>query len=136
MQQAVSGKQEGAIVKFTDLFAWKEAHKLVLEVYKLTKVFPADEQFALTGQMRRAVVSISSNIAEGFSRQTKADKLHFYTMAHGSLTEIQNQLLIARDVGYVNASRIQALAKQSIVVHKLLTGLTKALRDGKGTKSA
>jgi four helix bundle protein len=135
MQKAVSGMQENKIVKFTDLNAWKEAHKLVLGVYKLTKTFPNDEQFALTSQMRRAVVSISSNIAEGFSRQTKADKLHFYTMAHGSLTEIQNQLLVSRDIGYAKAAEIQSLADQTVVTHKLLNGLMKALRAGKGVRS-
>ena len=135
MQNAVSGMQVDKIVKFTDLNAWKESHKLVLGVYKLTKTFPSHEQFALTSQMRRAVVSISSNVAEGFSRHTKADKLHFYTMSHGSLTEIQNQLLVSRDVGYASVNDIQVLADQTITVDKLLNGLMKALRAGKGVRS-
>lgn len=134
MQQAVSAKPKETIVKFTDLNAWKEAHKLVLGVYKLTKSFPNDEQFALSNQMRRAAVSVSSNISEGFSRQTAADKLHFYSMAQGSLTEIQNQLFIARDVGYCSNNFMQSLSEQSVIVHKLINGLMKALRAGKGVK--
>jgi four helix bundle protein len=88
------------IKSFTDLNAWKEAHKLVLMIYKVTKEFPKEEIFGLVSQMRRAVISISSNIAEGFSRYTSRDKHHFYSMALGSLTELQNQLLVTRDVKY------------------------------------
>ncbi len=110
---------------FTDLDAWKEGHKLVLAVYKLTKIFPQDELFGLVSQMRRCVVSITSNIAEGFSRQSYKEKLQFYAIAQGSVTEIQNQLLISRDVGYLSEEKFQEVAKQSVVVHKLLNGLIK-----------
>jgi four helix bundle protein len=134
MQQVVSDTQKSTIASFTDLKAWQQGHKLVLSVYRLTKTFPSDEQFVLTNQLRRAVVSITSNIAEGFSRQTKADKLHFYSMAHGSCTEVQNQILIARDVKYAPSGDIQKIAEQSVLVHKLITGLMKALRDGKGVR--
>lgn len=89
------------IAAFTDLDAWKEGHQLVILIYMLTKQFPRDEQFGLTSQIRRAVVSITSNIAEGFSRNSYREKLQFYSMALGSLTEVQNQLLIAKDVGYL-----------------------------------
>src|SRR5688572_18266389 len=88
------------IITFSDLFAWKEGHKLVLQIYTVTKSFPSNEKFALVDQMCRAVVSITSNIAEGFSRQGIKEKVQFYLMAKGSLTEIQNQLYIARDVKY------------------------------------
>lgn len=133
-QQAVSSKREKSIAKFTDLMTWQEGHGLVLMVYKLTKNFPVEKQYALTSQMRRAAVSVTSNIAEGFSRQTKADKLHFYAMSRGSLTELQNQLLVARDVGYSSGKNIQPIAEKTIVVHKLTTGLMKALQQGKGVK--
>jgi four helix bundle protein len=81
---------------------WKEGHKLVVMIYKATKRFPKDELFGLTNQIRRAAVSITSNIAEGFSRNTFKDKTNFYAIALGSLTETQNQLLVARDVGYMD----------------------------------
>jgi len=120
---------DGKIRTFTDLYAWQEAHKLVLMIYRLTKNFPKEELFALTSQIRRAVVSITSNIAEGFSRQSYKDKVHFYYMAQGSTTEVQNQLLIARDIDYINQENFTELAHQSIIVHKLLNGLIKKSKD-------
>ena len=79
--------------------------------------------FDLVNQMRRCVVSITSNIAEGFSRTTNKDKYQFYSIAQGSLTELQNQLLIARDVGYLKNDIFQKIAQQTIIVHKLINGL-------------
>lgn len=113
---------------FTDLNAWQAGHNLVLGIYTATKNFPAAEQFALTSQIRRAIVSVTSNIAEGFTRQTKADKIHFYVMAHASLTEVQNQLIIAKDVGYLPDSTFDQLFSKSVEVHKLLTGLIKSIK--------
>jgi len=114
------------IKSFTDLNTWKEAHKLVLLVYKLTNKFPKTEQFGLTSQLKRAVISVSSNIAEGFSRRTKADKQHFYYHAISSLTETQNQLLVARDVGYINNSQFGEVASQSVATAKLIRALIKS----------
>lgn len=111
------------IKSFTDLNAWKEGHKLVLMIYKKTETFPQKEIFGLTGQMKRCVVSITSNIAEGFSRNTSKDKCQFYSIAHGSLTELQNQLLIARDVEYLKDDDFQKIAQQTILVSKLISGL-------------
>lgn len=122
-------KQEKTLIKsFTDLNAWKEAHKLVLMVYKLTKVFPPEEKFDLTSQIRRAVVSISSNIAEGFSRNSSKEKIQFYYTARGSLTEVQNQLLIAKDLGYLDNEKFKEVASQTVIVSKLINGLIKSLR--------
>jgi four helix bundle protein len=115
------------IQSFTDLIAWREGHKLVLDIYASTKVFPKEEMFGLTNQIRRAVVSITSNIAEGFNRKSTKDKTHFYVMAHGSVAEVQNQLLIARDVQYLNKTEFSRIANQTVLVHKLLTGLIKSL---------
>jgi len=114
------------ITSFTDLKVWQQAHRLVLAIYKITKVFPRDEQFGLTNQMRRAVVSISSNIAEGFSKRTAIDKNKFYNIAQGSLTELQNQLLISKDVGYLDVRTFQELASQTIIVNKMLYGILKS----------
>lgn len=117
----------GEIKTFADLNSWKESHKLVLLTYKITNKFPNSEVFALTNQMRRAVVSISSNIAEGFSRRGLKEKVQFYAMSLGSLTELQNQYYIAKDIGYINLSEFQIFYDQSIVVHKLINGLIKGV---------
>lgn len=114
---------------FQDLTVWQEAHKLVLSIYKLSKQFPKDEQFALTNQIRRAAVSITSNLAEGYGRKTSKDKENFYIMARGSLDEVRNQILIARDLGYIDRSKIIAIEEQTDVVGKLLSGLLRAHRN-------
>lgn len=111
------------IQSFTDLEAWKEAHKLVVMIYQVTKSFPNEEQFGLTNQLRRAVISITSNIAEGFSRGSYRDRVRFYEMSLGSLTEVQNQLLAARDIGYLKSDDFSSLAAHTVLVHKLTNGL-------------
>lgn len=78
------------ITSFEDLRVWQKSQNLAIEVYKITKKFPKAELFAMTSQIRRAATSVSANIAEGFGRVSKADKLHFYTMAYGSLLEAKN----------------------------------------------
>ena len=117
------------IKSFTDLEAWKEAHKLVIRIYEATKSFPDDERFGLTNQIRRAVVSITSNVAEGFSRNGNKEKTQFYYMALGSLTEAQNQLLVARDLTYVSEKEFTEIANQTVVVSKLLNGLIKSAKN-------
>ena len=121
--------EKNKIKSFTDLIAWKEAHKLALFIYEVTKLFPKEEIYGLTNQIRRAVVSVSSNIAEGFSRKSNAEKRQFYYQALGSLTELQNQLLIARDIGYINKDKFNSLANQTISVSKLINALIKFVNN-------
>ena len=116
------------IITFTDLVAWQKGHELVLAIYQQVKAFPANETYALTDQMKRCAVSITSNIAEGFSRQSKKEKLQFYYIAKGSLTELQNQLLIAKDVHYINSIDFLSLSDQAVSVHKLINGLIKSIK--------
>lgn len=113
------------ILYFTDLDAWKEGHILVLKVYSMTKLFPKEEIFGLTSQMRRCAVSITSNIAEGFSRQSYKEKVQFYAIALGSVTELQNQLIIAKDIGYIEKDQEDLCMNQSVTVHKIINGLIK-----------
>lgn len=121
---------EGDKIKsFTGLRAWQEAHKLVLAVYQITKKFPQEEIFCLVNQMRRCVVSVTSNIAEGFGRQSYKEKTQFYYIAQGSITELQNQLLISRDVGYIDNEKFQAVSLLSVNVGKILSGLIKASKS-------
>ena len=113
------------IKSFTDLVTWQKAHRLVLSIYEVTKSFPKEEVYSLVDQMRRCVISITSNIAEGFSRKSYKEKVQFYFMALGSSTELQNQLLISKDVGYISKEEFHQLADQSIEVNKLINGLIK-----------
>lgn len=120
---------ETKIKDFTDLEAWKESHEVVLEIYKITSTFPKDERFGLVDQMRRAAVSVTSNIAEGFSRYSKNDKAHFYTIATGSITELQNQLIISKDLKYITAQQHKILHEKLVKAHKLSNGLIKSVRS-------
>ncbi len=114
---------------FTDLEAWKVAHSLVVSIYEVTKNYPKEEQFGIVNQMRRAAVSITSNIAEGFSRQSLKEKLQFYAIAQGSVTELQNQLLISRDVGFLSPDVYNSVDLLIVRVHKLINGLSKYLKN-------
>ncbi len=122
------------IQSFTDLIAWQKGHLMVLAIYELTNLFPKHELYSLGDQMRRCAISITSNIAEGFSRKTYKEKIHFYTIALGSLTELQNQLLVAKDVKYISIEQFNLLAAQTIEVSKLVNGLIKGTKIYKTEK--
>ena len=111
------------IKSFTDLIAWQEGHKLVILVYKVTKGFPREETYSLIDQMRRSASSVTSNIAEGFGRRGYKEKIQFYYLAQGLLTELKNQILIAKDVGYLDDAIFEALSQNADTTHKLLQGL-------------
>jgi four helix bundle protein len=111
------------IRSFADLIAWQEGHKLVLGIYEITKTFPKEETFGLTSQMRRAAVAITSNICEGFGRKTFKEKLQFYYLAQGSINELRNQSIIAKDIKYLEGDVFMELDVQLNNVHKLLQGL-------------
>ena len=112
---------------FTDLQAWQKNHTLVLEIYRITKQFPKDELLGLVSQIRRAVVSITSNIAEGFGRYYFKDKSRFYVMARGSSTEVQNQLIIAKDLGYITEDSFNKIKIVSFEGYKLICGIISAM---------
>jgi four helix bundle protein len=119
------------IADFTDLRVWQEAHKLALDIYKVSARFPSSETYSLTSQIRRAAISITSNLAEGFGRFSKADQEHFYIMASGSLYELKSQLMLAKDLGYINTTDFDKIVEQSNLTHKLLNGLLKTHRSSK-----
>ncbi len=120
---------ESKIRTFKDLDAWKEGHKVVLMIYEITKDFPREEIFGLTMQMRRCSVSVTSNIAEGFSRQSYREKVQFYSISQGSVTELQNQLQIARDVKFLSNELFENISIQLIKVHKIVNGLIKSSKN-------
>ncbi len=123
------------IKSFTDLNVWKEGHKLVIMVYKITGEFPKTETYSLVDQMRRAASSVTANIAEGFGRQTYKEKLQFYYLAQGSLTELKNFILIAKDVGYLEQINFDNLSEQANLTHKLLQGFLKKTKTFINPKS-
>ena len=108
------------IKDFKDIFAWQKAHQLVLLVYKLTKKYPKDELFGLTSQIRRAVVSVPSNLVEGFKRLGNQDDLHFCNIAQASLEEVRYQILLAKDLKYINSSEFEEVEKLSAETAKLI----------------
>jgi len=119
------------IRRFEDIEAWKKARILVKEVYKVTAEGKFSKDFSLKDQIRRAAVSIISNIAEGFSRQTDQEFVQFLHIAKGSTSEVQSQLYIALDLGYISQEEFSKLYNQADEVARLVTGFIKYLKgDG------
>lgn len=115
---------------FEDLLVWKKAHALTLVVYQETKSFPREEQFGLVSQLRRAVVSIPANIAEGCKRRSRKDYAHFINMAHASLEECKYYLILSRDLSYFATQKAERLIADADEVGRMLYGLHKALVVG------
>jgi four helix bundle protein len=115
--------------KFTDLQGWQEGHSLALAIYKATENFPKQEMFGLTSQIRRAIVSVQSNLAEGFNRYSSKEKLQFYNVAIGSISEVESQLLLARDLEYLTLGLSEELLGKAELVRKLILGLIKSVRN-------
>jgi four helix bundle protein len=114
---------------FRELIAWQKAMDLVEMVYRATELFPAKEIFGLTTQLRRAAVSVPSNIAEGQGRITTKDFLHFLSISRGSLQEVQTQFEIARRLAYITEETNLDLVEQSTQVARLLNGLSRSLQS-------
>lgn len=94
---------------FEDVIAWQKAHAFVLLVYKITKSFPDDERFGLTSQFRRAAVSIEANIAEGYRKLSRTDKLRFFNISQGSLSECKDYIILSRDLEYITSAQYKEL---------------------------
>ena len=108
---------------YKNLEAYKESKTLVKQVYALLKKFPKEEQYALCDQLRRAVISIPSNIAEGSGRNSQKDQAHFYNIAYGSLMEVFSQLDLACDLGYISQEEFNQLESLINEEAKMLSGL-------------
>ena len=105
---------------FTDLIVWQKAHEFVLETYKVTRDFPMEERFALCTQFQRAAVSIPANIAEGYKKLSKADKLRFLNISQGSLEECRYYIILSRDLSYINSNTYNELIGSLEETSKLL----------------
>jgi four helix bundle protein len=115
--------------KFEDLVVWQKAHAFVLAIYRLSSDFPREETYGLTAQLRRAAVSVPANIAEGFKRRGKADKVRLMNVAEASLEEARYYLLLASDLGYPTNASLQGQAEE---VGRLLTSYTRSVSASAG----
>jgi len=113
---------------FMDLVAWQKGMDLVEEIYRVSAGFPADERFGLTAQVRRAAVSIPSNVAEGYGRSTKTDYIRFIDIAKGSANEVETQLRIAQRLRFVHARNSERALAMAIELQRILRGLGDGLR--------
>ena len=111
---------------FQDLIVWQKAHQFVLGVYRLSKSFPREELYGLTSQFRRAAISVPANVAEGFKKRGRADKVRFMNIAEGSLEECRYYLILTEDLGYGSTANLR---DQLEAVSKLLGSYSTAIRD-------
>ncbi len=118
-----------SISSYKDLLIWKKGIVLVVKVYQLTKAFPSDELYALTSQIKRASVSIPSNIAEGYGRNTDKSFSHFIDISRGSLCELETQLIIAKELGFiVNFELYNEILELIIEESKMINAFSKSLK--------
>jgi len=110
------------------LIVWQKAMDLVTSIYNLTKRFPKDETYGLTNQMRRAAVSIPSNIAEGQGRDSTKEFLHHLSIAYGSLMEVETQILIAENLNYLNKDETKVILNNAAEIGRLINGLSRSLK--------
>jgi four helix bundle protein len=113
---------------YKDLIAWQKGMALAREIYRATVTFPKEEMYGLTSQLRRAAVSIPSNIAEGKGRYSPRDFQHFLKQARGSVNEVETQILLAQQLGYLQKNKAEVLLEQCEEIGKILNGLISSLR--------
>jgi len=107
---------------YTDLDVWKKSRELVKQVYSLTDTFPKEETYSLTSQVKRAVISVPSNIAEGIARRSNRETIQFLYISKGSLYELETQFFLASDLGYLNGLQLESIMKNIEECKKLISG--------------
>ena len=120
------------IFSFENIIAWQKAHYFTRLVYQITKHFPEEERFGLVPQFRRAAVSIGANIAEGYKKLSKADKLRFLNIAEGSLAECQNYIILSCDLGYIYQQESALLHESAEETGRVLTGYCNGIINNNG----
>ena len=118
---------------YKDLLVWQKGYQLCLNIYKETRTFPKDEQYILVPQIRRAAVSIPSNAAEGYGRKTTKEYIQFLYIAYGSLCELETQILLSSDLGYLGEDRYRLIQGAIEEVERMLKALIRSL-EGKRLK--
>jgi len=116
------------MASYQELHLWQKAVTLVKQVYALTRTFPITEQYALTTQINRSVVSVPSNIAEGWARNSTKDFVRFLCIARGSLAEVETQLTIARDLGYITSAEAESVLGSSTELSKMISASITSLK--------
>ena len=119
---------------FESVIAWQKAHLFTQQVYYITKHFPEDERYGLTSQFRRAAVSIGANIAEGYKKVSKADKLRFLNISEGSLAECQNYIILSKDLNYIDDEEYNRLHNSAEETGRLLTAYSNGIINNNGIK--
>jgi four helix bundle protein len=115
------------IRNYTDLIAWQKSMALAGSVYRVTSGMPSEERFGLTAQMRRAAVSIPSNIAEGQGRRRDGEFRHYLSIAHGSVRELETQLMLSEQLGFLEGTAVRPLLTDAAEVGRLITGLDNSI---------
>ena len=118
---------------FKELIVWQKSINLVTEIYRITEKFPSNEIYGLTSQLRRASVSVPNDIAEGNTRRSKADYLQFLRIARGSCSEIETQIIISKNLGFVDDTIFETLTFNIIEISKMINGLINSLKDSNPT---
>ena len=114
---------------YKDLKVWQKAYQLCITIYKITRHFPKEERYGLTSQIRRSAVSVPSNIAEGYGRKTTPEYIQSLFIAYGSHCELETQILLSKDLGYIKAEDFEVLQKDIGEIERMLKALIKSLRD-------
>ena len=113
---------------YKDLIAWKKSYELCFKIHKISRCFPRSEQFGLTSQLKRSALSIPSNIAEGYTRHSTQDYIRFLYIAYSSLAELETQLLLAKDLGYIESDIFDNIIVLQNEVQRIMYGLIKSLK--------
>jgi four helix bundle protein len=113
---------------FRNLLVWQKSHELALEIYRLSRDFPREELYGLTSQIRRSAVSVPSNIAEGCARGSDPDFARFLVIAMGSSSELEYQLILSKDLGYVDTTMHESLERKIMEIKKMLSSLIHRVR--------
>jgi four helix bundle protein len=116
--------------QFRNLTVWRKSHELALEVYRSTQRFPSEERYGLVSQLRRAAISIPTNIAEGSKRKHPRDYARFLNISEGSASELEYLLLVSQDLGYLAANTAEGLIGQAVEAQRMLNGLRLRVEEG------
>ena len=125
MDNTSAARKDKIMRDFKQLKVWQKAHASTLDIYRMSKDFPEDERFGLTSQLRRAAVSVPSNIAEGCGRQTDRELANFLSIAAGSASEVEYQLLLAKELDYINGELHRTLDEQINEIKRMLNSFIK-----------